>query len=154
MHTDINLPDKIKEAMDEQGNRPGDDAKITIDLSLGIGFQKVTKSAPKKRGGFFSTLFRCGQKDEVNQEVLNKFELNTRIKLLPMSVAPGMKIKKYLGIVDVHVIRVVRFLGQTDQVPLIIEQIIEETNEIAKARVESLGGNCLLSMRTDINTID
>jgi uncharacterized protein YbjQ (UPF0145 family) len=71
-----------------------------------------------------------------------------------MSVAPGMKIKKYLGIVDVHVIRVVRFLGQTDQVPLIIEQIIEETNEIAKARVESLGGNCLLSMRTDINTID
>jgi uncharacterized protein YbjQ (UPF0145 family) len=71
-----------------------------------------------------------------------------------MSVAPGMKIKKYLGIVDVHVIRVVRFLGQTDQVPLIIEQIIDETNEIAKARVESLGGNCLLSMRTDINTID
>lgn len=71
-----------------------------------------------------------------------------------MSVAPGMKIKKYLGIVDVHVIRVVRFLGQTDQVPSIIEQIIEETNEIAKARVESLGGNCLLSMRTDINTID
>jgi len=71
-----------------------------------------------------------------------------------MSVAPGMKIKKYLGIVDVHVIRVIRFLGQTDQVPLIIEQIIEETNEIAKARVESLGGNCLLSMRTDINTID
>jgi len=71
-----------------------------------------------------------------------------------MSVAPGMKIKKYLGIVDVHVIRVVRFLGQTDQIPSIIEQIIEETYEIAKARVESLGGNCLLSMRTDINTID
>jgi hypothetical protein len=71
-----------------------------------------------------------------------------------MSVAPGMKIKKYLGVVDVHVIRVVRFLGQNDQVPLIIEQIIEETNEIVKARVESLGGNCVLSMRTDINTID
>ena len=71
-----------------------------------------------------------------------------------MSVAPGMKIKKYLGIVDVHTIRMIKIIGQTDQVPAIIEQVIEETNEIAKARVESLGGNCLLSLRTDINTID
>ena len=44
-----------------------------------------------------------------------------------MSVAPGMKIKKYLGIVDVHTISVVKFLGQAEQVPIIIEKIIEET---------------------------
>ena len=140
--------------MDEHGHKIGEDAKITIDLSPGIGFQKVQKSTPKKRGGFFSNFFRCGQKDEVNKQTESKFEINTRIKLLPMSVAPGMKIKKYLGIVDVHTIRMAKIMGQPDQVPALIEQIIEETNEIVKARVESLGGNCLLSMRTDINTID
>lgn len=92
VRTDISLPDKIKEAIDEQGQMPGDDTKITIDLSLGIGFQKVQKSAPKKRGGFFSNLFRCTQKEETNQEIKIKYEPNTRIKILPMSVAPGMKI--------------------------------------------------------------
>jgi uncharacterized protein YbjQ (UPF0145 family) len=71
-----------------------------------------------------------------------------------MAVAPGMKIKKYLGIVDVNLIRVARLLKKEEDVSLIIEQIIEEANELAKARVETLGGNCLLSMRMDINTID
>jgi len=35
-----------------------------------------------------------------------------------------------------------------------IDQVIDEVCEIAKARVESMGGNCLLSMRMDINTLD
>jgi hypothetical protein len=35
-----------------------------------------------------------------------------------------------------------------------IDQVIDEVFEIAKARVESMGGNCLLSMRMDINTLD
>ena len=35
-----------------------------------------------------------------------------------------------------------------------IEEVIEEVNEIAKARVEALGGNCLLGMKMDVNTLD
>jgi hypothetical protein len=35
-----------------------------------------------------------------------------------------------------------------------IDQVIDEVFEIAKARVESMSGNCLLSMRMDINTLD
>jgi hypothetical protein len=66
IRTDISLPDKIKEALDEHGEKVGEDAKITIDLSLGMGFHKIQKTAPKKRPGFFSNLFRCGQKDEIS----------------------------------------------------------------------------------------
>ena len=39
-----------------------------------------------------------------------------------MSVFPGMTIKKYLGIVDVHVIRTVRILREEDdEIPHIID---------------------------------
>jgi|LauGreDrversion4_2_1035121.scaffolds.fasta_scaffold788826_1 hypothetical protein len=70
VRTDINLPEKIKEAIDENGQKAGEDTKITIiDLSLGQGYQRVQKNVPKKRGGFFSNFFRCGQKDEQNQEI-------------------------------------------------------------------------------------
>lgn len=34
-----------------------------------------------------------------------------------------------------------------------IEEVIVEVNEIAKARVEALGGNCLLGLKMDINTL-
>ena len=72
-----------------------------------------------------------------------------------MSIAPGMKIRKYLGIVDVHLIRNIRIVNQDeDHISLMIDQVIDEVCEIAKARVESMGGNYLLSMRMDINTLD
>lgn len=38
VRSDINLPDKIKEALDEQGQKLGEDAKINIDLSVGLSF--------------------------------------------------------------------------------------------------------------------
>jgi hypothetical protein len=43
------------------------------------------------------------------------------IKLLPMTICPGMQIKKYLGIVDVHLIRVIKILREEDEVPQMIE---------------------------------
>jgi hypothetical protein len=71
-----------------------------------------------------------------------------------MSVYPGMSIKKYLGIVDVHVIRQIRIVGIDTEVPQLIEQVLEEVYEIVKARVIALGGNCLLGFKVDVNTLD
>jgi uncharacterized protein YbjQ (UPF0145 family) len=72
-----------------------------------------------------------------------------------MGIAPGMTIKKYLGIVDVHLIRSIRVVKMDEEhASKMIDLVIDEVFEIAKARVQSLGGNCLLSMRMDINTLD
>jgi hypothetical protein len=38
IRTDINLPETIKEAIDEQGQKSGEDTKINIDLSIGLKF--------------------------------------------------------------------------------------------------------------------
>lgn len=71
-----------------------------------------------------------------------------------MSVYPKKVIKKYLGLIDVHIVRHIYKLKQDDQVQKIIEQVLEEVNEIVKSRVEALGGNCLLGYKIDINTIE
>jgi hypothetical protein len=69
-----------------------------------------------------------------------------------MSAPPGIKIEKYLGLVDVHLIRIIKVVE--DEVPKLIEQVIKEVSETAKARVETLGGDCLLNTKIDINTLD
>ena len=72
-----------------------------------------------------------------------------------MGIAPGMTINKYLGIVYVHLIRNFRVINMDEEIASkMIDLFIEEVFEITKARVESLGGNCLLSMRMDVNTLD
>ena len=35
-----------------------------------------------------------------------------------------------------------------------IEEVLDEVNEIVKARVIALGGNCLLGYKLDVNTLD
>ena len=65
---------------------------------------------------------------------------------------PGKVIIKNLGFVEVHHIRVLKII-KPDEVAHMIEEVIEEVNEIAKARVEALGGNCLLGLKMDINTL-
>jgi uncharacterized protein YbjQ (UPF0145 family) len=71
-----------------------------------------------------------------------------------MSLYPRKSIKKYLGIVDVHLIRQIKSIGQEDDVSVLIENVIEEVDEIARSRVEALGGNCLLGYRVDLNTLE
>ncbi len=36
----------------------------------------------------------------------------------------------------------------------IIETVLNELDEIAKSRVEALGGNCLLGYKIDVNTLE
>jgi hypothetical protein len=69
-----------------------------------------------------------------------------------MSAPPGVKIEKYLGLVDVHLIRIVKVVD--DEVSKLIEEVIKEVSETAKARVETLGGDCMLNTRIDVNTLD
>ena len=72
-----------------------------------------------------------------------------------MSIYPKKIIKKYLGIVDVHLIRQIRItIREEDQVPALIEGVLDEVNETVKAKVEALGGNCLLGYKIDVNTLD
>ena len=71
-----------------------------------------------------------------------------------MTVYPKKLIKKYLGLVDVHVIREIPRLREQDSVPLIIEKVLDEVQEIAKSRAEALGGNCLLGFKIDIDKIE
>ena len=53
-----------------------------------------------------------------------------------MGIVPGMTIKKYLGIVDVHLIRSVRVVNMDEEhISQMIDLAIEEVFEIAKARV-------------------
>lgn len=65
-----------------------------------------------------------------------------------------MEIKKYLGIVEVHLSKSMRLTRGDEEVSHIIEQFLEEANEIARARVASLGGNFMLGYKMDINTLD
>lgn len=69
-----------------------------------------------------------------------------------MSVVPGQEIKRFLGIVDVHLIKQLRVVD--DEVPSAIDTFVEEAIEITKARVASAGGNFLIGMRIDINTVE
>ena len=74
--------------------------------------------------------------------------------VFPMSLCPGMLVKKYVGFVDVHMIRILKIFRVEDQVPQMIEKLIDELLEIAKAKVEALGGNCLLGLKVDVNTLE
>lgn len=65
-----------------------------------------------------------------------------------------MTIKKYLGIADVHLTRILKLVRAEDEFQQMLQHFIEEANEITKARVESLGGNCLLNLKLDINTLE
>lgn len=71
-----------------------------------------------------------------------------------MSIYPRKVIKKYLGIVDVHLIRYIKVLRKEDDVAAIVETVLHELDEIAKSRVEALGGNCLLGYKIDVNTLE
>ena len=71
-----------------------------------------------------------------------------------MSVCPGSVVKRYLGIVDIHIIKVFKAIRSEEEVPQMIEQAIVEINEMAKAKVEAIGGNCLLSLKMDITTLE
>ncbi len=52
-------------------------------------------------------------------------------------------------------IRVIRLVGVGDEeVPKLIEEFITEAKEITKAKVQSLGGNFLLGLKIDINTLE
>ena len=100
-------------------------------------------------------LFKCGTtKHKKIVEPINIIQKKTHIKLLPMSIYPRMIIKKYLGIVDVHVIRIVKILRLDDEIPKIIERVLDDVNEIVRARVDALGGNCLLGYKIDVNTLE
>lgn len=73
---------------------------------------------------------------------------------MPMAVYPRKIIKKYLGLVDVNIIRENPGHQENETTPNVIELVIAELQEIAKARAEALGGNCILGFKVDINKIE
>ena len=90
-----------------------------LDLSVGGQAFKIIPKTQKKRVGVLASFFKCGAKTETQrrangQDFYKPYEPNLRIRLLPMGVCPGMTIKRYLGIVDVHVIRILRIVRVED----------------------------------------
>lgn len=152
IRTDINLPSNIKEALDEMGARPLQDTKIQIDFT----FNKKDKVEKKKKKKSWLSFFRKSPSKTsiIKNDNIDIEDTRPHIKLIPMSVYPKKIIKKYLGLIDVHIVRHVYKLRQDDSIPKIIERILEDVNEIVKSRVEALGGNCLLGYKIDINTIE
>jgi hypothetical protein len=122
-------------------------------LSIGAAIRIQPKKVQTKRG-LFSSIFRCGQKEEVVQHIYQSYVQNTKVHLIPMGVCPGLTIKKYLGICDVHLSKQMRLIITNEEVKHVIEVFIEEANEVTKAKVQSLGGNFMLSYKIDINTLD
>ena len=126
IRSDIQLPKEIVESLDELGHWIGDDYRIAIDLTLGDNQFKIENTKERKGRGFFSFL-RCGsnkRKKDVMSEELQKTVITSRphIKLLPMSLYPKKVIKKYLGIVDVHVIRLIKLLNSEEAQMQVIEE--------------------------------
>jgi len=120
-----------------------------------MSFNDAKKSGQKERPGFFSSLFGCGKKQQVQEQIYEPYVPNTRVHLLPMSVCPGHAIKHYLGIVDVYLIRLTRLVGvQESSGAQLIEEFIKEAKEILKSKVEALGGNFLVGLNIDINQLD
>lgn len=140
----LNFPQETLDPIDDQGNFHGSDHIVS--------FKEASRSGQKERPGFFSSLFGCGKKQQVQERIYEPFVPNSRVNLLPMSVCPGHVIKHYLGIVDVYLIRLMRMVGiQESQGAQIIEDFIKEAKEILKSKVEALGGNFLVGLKIDIN---
>jgi len=68
-----------------------------------------------------------------------------------MSFFPAMFAIEYLGLVDVHLIRRIYF-DTPNQMRDQVEELVEDLNEIAKSRVEAIGGNCLVGYKVLFNT--
>lgn len=84
---------------------------------------------------------------------------------MPMTVFPGMSIRENFGLVDVQLIRRIYFTDEEfkigkkndlheSDIELAIEGIISDLNEIMRTRVRSLGGNCLIGYKVEINGFD
>ena len=89
--------------------------------------------------------------------------------MLPMSVYPGLTIKKHFGLVDVHLFRKI-YLGSNaesiskyqktscaqaaESVQKAIDELIEDLGEVIGSRVRSLGGNGVTGIRFDLNWLD
>jgi hypothetical protein len=75
----------------------------------------------------------------------------------PCHISPMFKSKsiciyldfRYLGLVNVHLIRELYDIGNPDDVPSIVEVFFQEAIDTLKAKLISLGGNCMLGFRIE-----
>ena len=120
---------------------------------MDINIDKANQEKKRNKRGCLA-VFKS-KKTKPNYKTSKEF-LNRRkhIKLLPLSVYPKKQINKYLGIIDIHLIRKVYKIQTEEKVDQIIEGVIGEICEMVTSRVEALGGNCLLGYKIDINTLE
>jgi len=81
-----------------------------------------------------------------------------------MTIFPGMIIRHNYGLVDVHLIRRVRYneeiehiaraVGEPRGIELAVDDIVADLNEILRTRVRSLGGNCLIGYKVSIDSFE
>jgi hypothetical protein len=82
-----------------------------------------------------------------------------------MTVFPGMRIRENFGLVDVQLIRRIYLTDEEFKtgkkndlhdwdIELATEGMITDLNEIVRTRVRSLGGNCLIGYKVEINGFD